>query len=129
MLHIRQAQQSFQLPRQPAKGRRRRRGCLCLPVPLSVPVIRLIRHSFVAHSFTDYAFYVTTINFRCRRRQRLQLLLRLLHLHLPLFPLPQRLSMGIAVGIKINTARAKSSWKYFGCGFDLHLMAKLYSSL
>lgn len=127
MLHIRQAQQSFQLPRQPAKGRRRSRGCACLPVPLSVPVIRLIRHSFVAHSFTDYAFYVTTINFRCRRRQQLQLLLR--RLHLPLFPLPQRLSMGTAVGIKINTARAKSSWKYFGCGFGLHLMAKLYSSL
>lgn len=48
------------------------------------------------HSFTDYAFYVTTINFRCRSCPAY-----------PAAPPPTnwRLSMGIAVGIKINTAQ------------------------
>lgn len=130
MMHIRPAQQTFQLPRQ---GEEVEVGVgLRLSARPTVRAGHSVNPALFCGAFVywlcvlcdDHKFPLsppTATTAAAPPRPRLPLF--------PLLPPLQRLSMDIAVGIKINTGQAKSSWKYFGCGFSLHLMAILYSSL
>lgn len=127
MLHIRQAQQSFQLPRQDVEEEEE------VGLPLSAcPTVR------AGHSVNPALFCGAFVYWLCV----------LCDVHkFPLSPPtatpaavpppPPPLSSSTYPTALINghcswhknkyCTSKKSSWKYFGCG--LHLMAKLYSSL